>query len=174
MFNLIITVLAIGLVAALAMASITYVPWHIKPAENIAKSAGEGLERVQDAYRWLSAAGAGAAPDPQGTPAAAFQSTFVDKALKLTPPVPPGYQWTYHKFPSDGTKYADLHYVCLEPANALPADKALELGLRKALVTLSQEQAILADTCGATQSKSTFVAAPVLTFFLVPTLPHSL
>ena len=174
MSSLILTIISIALLASLVAASVNYVPWYIKPAERVAEATEQGLTRVQEAYRLLSAMNGGVGPEAQGEGAAAFQVALVAPVLKVNPPAPIGYSWSYHQHPVEAnSRYSGLHYVCLS-APGVQTDTALEMGMRRAISIYSQEQAVLSDNCGDKTSKDSFVNAPVLTFFLVPTHHHNL
>lgn len=171
MVNLILTLISIALVAALVTVTVNYLPWHTRPAADIASSVRDSLMKIDSAYQALVSANDGAAPSPSGNPEESFQQHFVQDLLRFTPAAPAGYTWSYHQFVdavTPGSVYDGLHYVCLYPPPSRQTDKALEQGLSRAKATFSPEQVTLSDACGATSSQATFTDAPVLTMFLVP------
>lgn len=172
MVHLIITLISISLLSALALATVNYMPWHVRPAAEVSSVARESLTKVESAYQVAVALNNGVSPSAAGTPQEAFNTVLVEPLLKFTPAAPTGYGWSYAQFSDTaqpGSVYDGLHYVCLYPLDAnRTSDMALERGFGQGLAAFSPAQVTLSETCGAKTSLTSFAKAPVVTMFLVP------
>lgn len=167
MFNLILTIIAIGLLAAVAVASVNYVPWWQKPALETAARVQAGLTSLDRAFQ--AAAQAGALTGTFASPQEALQSLLVQPYLRFAPPAPPGYVWGLYKkdVTNPGDPYSGLFYLCLAPSSAsASSSEATTAGLTRAATIASPQQAVVAPACGATASEPG-AGAPALTYYLV-------
>lgn len=170
MFQLIISVLAIGLTAVTVVSSLNYLPWWIKPASDIEVVLRNGLPTVERAYKAITRVNSGIAPattaDPDGGFVANFQPT-----LRLLPAAPVGYSWSYHQHPADGSQWDSLHYFCLTSSE--PARLAEWKGFARMKALYSEEQFVMSDTCGSTvnQAEPAELPAPLAATFFVTFVP---
>lgn len=167
MFNLILTIIAIGLLAAMAVASVNYVPWWQKPALETSARVQASLVSLDRAFQ--AASQAGALTGTFASPQEALESLLVQPYLRFTPPGLPGYTWGLYKkdVTNPGDPYSGLFYLCLAPSSAsTPSSEATVTGLTRAAAIASSQQAVVAPACGATASAAG-PGAPALTYYLV-------
>jgi hypothetical protein len=144
MTQLILTIIGIALTAALAVASINYLPWWQQPAAALTKMLDLSLAQVESAYQVVARAADGDAPAPSGGADGGFAAHFLP-VLQFTPAKPAGYHWVYGRVD-------DLDYFCLAPGQ--DADEALVAAAWRVLGTRSPDQMKLNTHCGATTSYS--------------------
>lgn len=167
MFNLILTVIAIGLLAVVAVASVNYIPWWQKPSLEAAARVQAGLVSLDRAFQ--AASQAGTLTGTFASPQEALQSLLVQPYLRFTPPGLPGYSWGLYKkdVTGPGDPYSGLFYLCLAPSSAsTPPSEPTLTGLTRAAAIASPQQAVVASSCGATAS-GVGAGAPTLTYYLV-------
>jgi hypothetical protein len=71
--------------------------------------------------------------------------------LRLMPPTPNGYEWSYGLHPVDESKWSGLNYFCLSPLEgSAEARFGVARGIFRAQSNFSDDQFILAVGCGQT------------------------
>lgn len=166
MLQLVITVIAIALTAAMLLISISYLPWWHRPAQDIEATTRTSLTRVEQAFDLLAHANQGVPPAPTADADGGFEAHF-QPVMKLLPAVPGGFSWSYGQKGSGQGLWTDMHYVCL---SSNTVNKAAWIGINRALAQFSTQQAIVSDTCGATSSVNEPPTTTLaVTFYLVHT-----
>jgi len=172
MFNLVIVIITIALTAALALASINYLPWWTKSASDVDTVARTSMNQLERAYDVTVRAANGTAPAPTGDADGGLMSQF-GPVLRFTPVAPAGFSWRYGRYSGTDPRYANLDYFCLTPtATGKGASEGVYRGFQRARNLYSREQVILAASCGATAdgAKPTMYPAPVsVTMFVLYT-----
>lgn len=129
------------------------------------------LPVIQRSYQHLVATQAGLAPNTTQDADGGFAVVFAP-LLKLLPATPPGFQWSYHRYPDDASPWAGMNYVCLRGEGATA--RASFKGLVNATADFHPGRYFVAEQCGATSS---YGAGDVqqryaVTYFLVYTPPE--
>lgn len=170
MIQLVIVIITIALTAALALASINYLPWWHRTANDAEQATRTSMAQLEQAYDTTVRTANGVAPAPTGDPDGGLMSQF-GAALRFTPVAPPGYTWTYGHYSGSDSRYTNLDYFCLTPTNT-GAGEGVYRGLERARTIYSRDQAILGAQCGDTvdMAQPTSYPAPVkLTMFVLYT-----
>ena len=169
MHSLILTLISIGLLAALATASVTYVPWWQRDASNTEAIVDSGMRKLERAFQ-LHAKAHADTPAPalggaDGGLAANFQAY-----LGFVPAAPAGFAWAYGVRPNDGTAYSNMSYFCLYPAESGAGQMGKVRGIYRFAAYAGQGQAVYSNTtCGAisnTAMASEFPQSVRLTYYV--------
>lgn len=170
MTQLIITIVAIALTAALVLASINYVPAWYGYSTTAEKQVRAALPLLEQAYDVMTRAAGGTPPAVQAVADGGFRSNFVP-TLKFAPAAPTGFTWVYGQHANDGTLYANLNYFCLVPTGQI--SDGVGRGVYRAAGVFSTDQLFINTTCGATSSigqPASFAGASrVVTFYVAYT-----
>lgn len=154
MVQLIITIFAIALTAAIVVASVNYLPWWYRTANITEESLIKTMSVLEQTYDVAVRAADGVAPAVIETDAdRGLMANFGD-LLKFTPLAPSGYTWTYGVHGDDGSRYANLGYFCLKPVGE-GASEGVARGIMRTRNAYSPEQVVVASTCGANSSDPT-------------------
>lgn len=121
MFQLILTIIAIGLTAALLLVSITYLNPNLKKSQALADSAIVEMQEMSQVYSIITAASDGTAPATTSDADGGFSSIFLPY-LKFPPKIIPGYTISYHKMGVTTNVYSELNYFCMTPTSAVQGD----------------------------------------------------
>lgn len=177
MVQLIITLFAIGLTAALAVASINYLPWWRSTAADTAATLKSTLVLLEQGYDVAVRARDGLAPPITPAVDGGLAEGFLP-ILRFTPPAPPGYAWVYGKYAGTDPSYAELNYFCLTPAEpGAGLSEGIYRGIARTMPQFSADQLFVSDECGATSSTGTPMEYPYaghLTFYVMysPGISH--
>lgn len=172
MHQLIITIVAIALTAALLAAGVNYVPWWYKSANDTEEVIRKSLPVLEQAYDVTVRQADGVAPAVQGTADGGLWAGF-GPALGLTPAAPPGFTWRYGLKSEGLAPWSGLNYFCLEyTGRPEGAPVGPWQGARRATAVFSAQQLILGNSCGQTMSAPnppSYPAPLALTFYVAYT-----
>ena len=149
MTQLIITIIAIALTAALVLASISYVPAWYGFSNTAQKQVSAAMPLLEQTYDVLTRAAGGTPPAVQGGSDGGFRSLFLP-TLKFAPAAPAGYTWVYGQHANDGSRYANLNYFCLSPLGS--TSEGVGRGIYRAAGVFSADQMFINSGCGATST----------------------
>lgn len=174
MHSLILTILSIALLSAVAVASVNYLPWWQKSANDTAEIVRKSMASLERSYELTLRAANGIAPPVTGSSADGGLMAGFGSVLRFAPAAPAGYRWKYgQRTTPDGSLYEGLHYFCLEPSSeSAGLEKGIYQGVVRAVAVYSPEQAILAEECGATsrmEAPSEFPSQAKVTLFVTYT-----
>ena len=100
--------------------------------------------------------------DSDGGLASNFSSVF-----SFIPPALPGYSWIYGQHPNDGSSYANMYYVCMQPGAAADGNTEALPSVLQAAPNFSQGQYIYNTSCGATTNTTSLSSSQMhLTLYL--------
>jgi hypothetical protein len=162
MIQLVIVIITIALTAALALASINYLPWWHKSAGDAEQVVRSSLVQLEQAYDATVRAANGTAPAVTGDADGGLMAQF-GAVLKFQPAAPAGFTWTYGQHANDGTRYAGLNYFCLRPvvqAADQGAGEGVYKGLQRARSIYSPDQVVISAACDATADSGLPTAYP--------------
>jgi hypothetical protein len=172
MHQLIIVIMSIVLTAAVAVASLNYLPSWQKSAAIAEKNVAESLTLLEQGYDVATRSQNGVQPAVTADPDGGFAAAMLP-VLHFTPYAPTGYRWVYGQRAADGTQWAGLNYFCLTPSADSPgASDGLTRGLTRLKQQFSPDQLFISAACGSSQNWQTVSgAAPTLrlTFFVAYT-----
>ena len=180
MFQLILSIIAIGLMAATVVVTLSYTPAWIATAKQAEGFAQNGLSTLDYAYYLYCQANGGTSPSVNtGSPDGGLASYF-SAYYSFLPPAPAGYAWTYgftsqSQLTSDGYTGYDtggLYWFCLYPSTA-EASQGVYRGLAEAQPNFSGTEYYLntggSSYCGRalnSASPGAFPAPAEVTFFV--------
>lgn len=170
MHQLVITIIAIALTAALALASVNYIPWWTGHAADVEKVVRGSIPLLESAYIVATRAADGAAPPVTAEADGGLSSNFMN-LLHFTPAAPAHYQWTYGIHSSDGSRYANLNYFCMRLAPGAPSVVSQYMGLTRAKGLFSSEQFFIGPTCGVTSNYEQVTDVPSMVTYYVSYAP---
>ena len=145
MFQLIITLVAIALTAAMGAVTVNYLPSWSGASVSVERQVRTSLPLLENAYDVATRTADGTAPSVLAQPDGGFSANFLP-LIKFAPPAPGGYSWRYGQHPDDGSHYANLHYFCLAPEGRL--SEGVTRGLYRGIAEFSRDQAFVHTTCG--------------------------
>lgn len=155
MIQLIITIVAIALTAALLAASVNYLPWWQKYASDTESVVRTSAPLLEQAYDVVVRQANGVAPSVGAGADGGLMSNF-GSVLKLPPAAPQGFTWKYGVKSGGSAPWAGLNYFCLEYTDeAEGAPVGAWQGLRRAAAVFSPQQYVLGNSCGDTTSVGT-------------------
>lgn len=169
MFQLILTIISIALTVAMLTASINYIPWWHKTANDTEETMRRSLRQVEQAYDVATRAANGEAPAVQGSADGGFSANF-QPVLKLLPAAPPGFTWRYGKNSATEGTWAGLNWFCLEyTADEDGASQGSWKGAQRVQALYSADQLTLSGSCGSTSqgpAPSDFPAPLAVTLYV--------
>lgn len=170
MVQLILTILAISLTAATVVASLNYLPWWYRTANDTEQVLRTSLRQLERAYKADARNNGGAPAEVTADEDGGLEANF-RAVLRLIPSAPTGFQWSYHQRPMDGSIWEGLHYFCLSTDGG--ASDGEWRGLKRLENLYSSEQYIVADSCGASAPSAVpeSLPAPVSVTFYVTYIP---
>ncbi len=162
MFQLVITVVAIALTAAVAVASINYLPFWFKTAASTELLMLDTAETLVRAYiAQARTTGQGPAVDANSADGG-LQASFGD-VLKFTPGAPVGFIWTYGQHPTDSSRWSGMHYFCLTPVEGSQgASEGVWRGIGRVQARFSTDQLVLGESCGDTSAAANPSSYPAM------------
>lgn len=169
MSQLIISVLAILLTALTLLASVNYLPHWYRAADDTDAAVRSSLKVLERSYKAYAKVNGGVGPTVLAESDGGFGTQF-RPLVKLIPPAPAGYSWSYGQHPSDGSIWAGLHYFCLSSGTA--AELGTWRGLIRARPAFSAEQYFLGNSCDAVANiaePSSYPAPVSVTYFVTAT-----
>lgn len=169
MLNLILTLISIALTAALAVASLVYLPIWPKQAETVHTLVKTGFPKLEQAFKARHVAVGTPAPDT-GQPDGGL-GTYFGPYLDFVPKAPDGYYWVYGQ-----RLVAPLDYFfCLAPIGSGTAREGDWRGFLRGRQLFPADQYVIHGSglggCGTVvnSTSSTPIAAAAITFFVRPT-----
>jgi hypothetical protein len=149
MHSLVLTIVSIGLLAAMLAATVNYLPYWSKDAAITESLVSSGFVELERAFE-LQASLNGDIPAPVVTSAddGGLANNFIS-LLGFVPQPPVGYRWVYGQHVSDATRYSDMYYFCLMPTQSGVTPKGRELGISRFKAQAGIDQYVLSDHCGA-------------------------
>lgn len=155
MFQLILVVLSIALVGMFSVATVNYLPGWTKEATDVDSLLRSGLGAVEQVYDVASRAQDGVPPSVTAQPDGGFSAAFLPY-LRITPPTPAGYTWSYGLHAVDTSQWSGLNYFCLSPAAGTSSAGAGKVrGVLRAKQMFSSDQLFLSSRCGDTVNEGT-------------------
>lgn len=129
------------------------------------------LPVLQRSYQHLVSAQEGYAPPVTAAPDGGFSEVF-SPLLKLLPATPPGFAWSYHRYPDDASPWAGMNYVCLKGDG--PSSRVSFRGLVNASSGFHPGRYFVSEACGSTASLPSTAEQQryAVTFFLAYTPPE--
>lgn len=170
MHQLVITICAIALSAALAVMSINYLPWWNGHAADIEKVIKNSLPILEAAYISATRATDGTPPDTTGSEDGGLRDNF-GGLLKLIPAAPPHYRWVYGKHPIDGSRYSNMNYFCMKMVSNSGVLAGREEGIKRARSIFSSDQFYIGPTCGVSSNIEETENAPIMVTYYVAYAP---
>ena len=168
MYHLIITVMAIALVGALTMVSVSYTPSNFKHRDAYSELLEAALPKLEKAYDVATQANGGVAPTVGAGADGGFATTFLPY-LKFTPALPPGMSLSYGLYNGANTRYTGLNYFCIQVNNANSTHPAAAY---KSQHRFSADQYFVSSTCGQASNVASLTAdQPVKITFFVAYVP---
>lgn len=147
MFQLMLTLIAIALTAAAAVASVNYLPWWHKAAGQSEQLMSRSLASLERGFDAVGRAMDGSPPDPTAEQDGGLMAYF-GRTIGFRPAAVPGYAWTYGK--ANGGPYGGYHYFCMHPAaEGAHLSEASWRGVLRARAQYSPQQILLGAACGA-------------------------
>jgi hypothetical protein len=180
MFQLILSVFAVSLMAALTLVSVNYLPGWTVAAQQTAALAQGGCNTLQNAFTLRAQANSGSAPAVNTSRADGGLAPSFQTYYSFLPRAPLGYGWTYgyttqNQLTADayaGDPTGGLYWFCLYPL-AGGGSQAIYQGLSRARGQFPPTQYYLnangPSYCGRainTLAPSVFPAPLVVTFFV--------
>lgn len=146
MVQLIITLFAIALTAAVVAATIKYIPWWYKTAADTEIVVRDSARALDAAFSLKVIDDNGVVPTPIMAEDGGLSAYFSDY-YQFTPAAPANFIWVYGKRIGD-----DAPYFCLKAVNASVSSEGVARGMRRAMAVFSEEQVFLNTTCGASSN----------------------
>lgn len=137
-------------------ATVSYIPWWYKTAEESAATAAKGLSIVEQGYDVAARLNDGVPLEPTAAPDGGFSSLYTP-VLKILPAPPLGFTWSYGKNTAGVAPWNGLHWFCLKTSDV---NEGSWRGLRRLRAVYSPEQLVMATSCGATSNISLQGEAP--------------
>jgi len=180
MHQLILTVIALGLIAGLSVVTVRYLPAWAPVAQEVHELARDGARTLINAYNLRVEADEGIAPPVDVNRQDGGLDVYFRDYYTFLPRAPAGYAWTYgytteSQLLSDGyagNASGGLNWFCLYPV-AGGASEAIFRGLQRAQRHFAETQyyvsALGVTSCGRpinTAAPSSFPAPVVVTVFV--------
>ena len=167
MVQLILTIIAIALAAATALATVNYSPWWTQVVGETDASVRASVRKLETAYISTARTSTLAALEPNANPDGGLMAIY-GAVLGFKPGAPLGYTWVYGK--ATAGAYANTHYFCMQPdGTSSGRNESVAKALARAANGYSSEQFVVASTCGATAPEDMGTTGiPVLTFYVKP------
>ena len=167
MVHLILTVIAIGLSAALIGASINYLNPTWPLIDRVATQVKSGVLSLEQGINQYAVVNADVNVGLPTFPSVDTWEADVTPSYTFLPKPPPNLTYTYGESTAQPTYLGPGHYVCLSGAASEIQYKALVRAGRE----MSPQQYVLSDTCGATAAGTppvTWPATVAATYWLTP------
>ncbi len=139
MTQLILTIMAIALSAALIVATVNYMPSWPKQAEITQTLGKTGFTQLQAAYKGYHTAN-GVVPEPNADPDGGLATHFTPY-LDFVPRAPDGYYWTYGRQLAGNLD----HFFCLAPEPGTATGEGDYRGLMRLRAIFPSDQFIVHD-----------------------------
>jgi hypothetical protein len=180
MFQLILTVLALSLIAAATVATVRYLPAWAPLADQTSTQVKSGFQVLERAFDLRAHDNAGAAPPVDSSRQDGGLAPYFQNYFPFMPRPPAGYAWTYGytsqaALESDayqGNASGGLYWFCLYPISAGGAE-GIYRGVKRAQQFFPQSQFYTgpngAVSCGHPLNSSVPVTYPAtisVTFFV--------
>ncbi len=147
MSSLIITILSIGLFAAMVAATVSYLPWWAKDAAATESLVAAGFAKLDRAFE-LKTGADGDIPPPVLAEADGGLGSHFTELLGFIPQPPVGFTWSYGQRISDGSRYSEMFYFCLSPTHENAGSVGKVRGISQFKSVAGIDQYILSDQCG--------------------------
>jgi hypothetical protein len=170
MHQLIITIIAIALSAAMALVSVNYIPWWTGHAADVEKVVRGSVPLLESAYIMATRAADGVPPVVTIEADGGLATNFMG-LLRFTPAAPSNYTWVYGIHANDGTRYANLNYFCMQWSSNTGLVGGLSAGLERAQSVFSADQFFIGPTCGAITNTAETTGAPSTVTYYVAYAP---
>lgn len=156
MIQLVLTILAIALFAAMLGATMNYAPWWYKAANEANEQFTKSFRVLESAYDLTVRANEGQAPPVTAASDGGFSEGFLP-VLRFSPALPPRFTITYGKNESEGSNLSGLNWFCVHTPNI---NEGAWRGLMRTKALYSQDQMFVNTSCGASTNMSMPASGP--------------
>ena len=164
MTSIILTLMSIGLAAAVMLAAVNYIPGWKPSSDEAYLLAKDGLKSLDKAFQAGSKANGGVPPAPILVDIDGGLNTLFSAYYGFLPKAPTGYNW---KYGHNGLEY----YICMYPSTTGATSKGYGLGFKR-LTNIFSDERYFVNTIGcgsninADLSGLTYPASVYITYYV--------